>query len=163
MNSKDYYRIKTSFANYKVMVEHQYENMDRVHIGNKKKCIVMSVYFDDNEPNIDAIGYDENCNETGDLVQNTGTIHMIRSAMAFVVNHYKQFKFKKFQLKDKSTIRCSKGYWMPLNIYYLVKHGKTWYEKKLGAVPANPSKYKNDKAMLKKKYECHHIGSITVL
>ena len=48
MSSKDYYRIKTSFTNNKVMIEHQYEDMDKVHIGNKKKCIVMSVYFDDN-------------------------------------------------------------------------------------------------------------------
>ena len=42
--------------------------IDRVHIGIsyiKKKCIVISVYFDDidNNPNIDAIGYDEDCNE----------------------------------------------------------------------------------------------------
>ncbi len=123
------------------MIESIHELMHRVHIGNKKKCVVLSVYFDDTDPNIDGIGYDENCNESGNLMRNSGTIHMIKSAMAFVVKHYKKYNFKKFQFKDTSVIHCAKDYQMPLNVYYIAKHGKTWYEMKLKAKPVN----ENDK------------------
>jgi len=149
-SSKEYYTIKTSHSNYIAMVEHMSEDMDKIHIGNTKKCVVMSVYFDGDEPNIDAISHDQNCNVTRDMLQNTGTVHMIKSAMSFVHKHYPQYKFKNFQLKDKSSIKCQRG-WMPLNIYYLAKHGKTWYEKKLGAQPVDyKNVYYNDKKRLRK-------------
>ena len=159
MSRKEYFRIKTGFCNYKAMVEHMNKYMDRVHIGNKKKCIVISVYFDDidNNPNIDAIGYHEDCNETGHLLKNTGTVHMIKSSMSFIVKHYNKYKFNKFQLKDKSTIKCQSGWWMPLNVYYLAKHGKTWYEMKLGAKPLRDTVvYRKDKTNLKKDMNLIH-------
>ena len=117
------------------MIEHPNKYYDKIHIGNKKKCIVISVYFDKEEnPNIDAIGYDKNCNES------TGTVHMIKAAMAFV-NH--KYGHTVFQFKDKSTIRCKHGYWMPLNIYYIAKYGKTWYEIKLGAKALDEQYYRD--------------------
>lgn len=131
------------------MIEIMSKYMHRVHIGNTKKCIVMSVYLDGDDPNIDAISHDQNCNVKRDMLQNTGTVHMIKSAMSFVRQYYRKYDFKNFQLKDKSTIKCERG-WMPLNVYYLAKYGKTWYEKKLDAQPVDyKNRYYDDKKRLK--------------
>ena len=160
------------------MVEHFHELMHRVHIGNKKKCVVLSVYLDESDPacrqrgtksdptyrqrgtksdptyrqrgtksdpNIDGIGYD------GNLLRNSGTIHMIKSAMAFVVKYYEKYNFSKFQFKDTSLIPCEKDYQMPLSVYYVAKHGKTWHEMKLGAKPIHETefqKYVEEKRLL---------------
>jgi hypothetical protein len=153
---RDYLKIITSYSNYYAMIEHPNKYNDKVHIGNKKRCIVISVYLEeDNEnPNIDAIGYDENCNESLDMVENTGTIHMIKAAMAFI---NKIYGFTEFQFKDKSTIRCKQGYWMPLNIYYMAKHGKTWYESKLKAKALDKQYYK-DKKFFKEALHKEELG-----
>jgi hypothetical protein len=56
----------------------------------------------------------------------------------------------KFQLKDTSTIECHK-YKLALPIYYMVYHGKTWYEDKFGAVPLfiSEKEWKKQKKVLR--------------
>jgi hypothetical protein len=157
----EYYKIKTPFATYFAEIYHQYPNTDKVYIGGKKKCVTISVYKDDinavmgakllspqqhwmlarvgsqpciNEPpNIDGLGYHSNCNEAGDHQRSSGSIHLLNTAMQFIIMHYK-LKDKTFLLKDTSYIECNKGH-LPLSIYYMAYHGKTWYEAKFNAVP----------------------------
>jgi hypothetical protein len=132
---EEYYLIKTTYATYYATIFHQYPDVDKVIIGGKKKCMHLSVYKNDDEhPQIDAIGYDENCNADGNHVKGLGSVHMCKIALQFVIYHYNFDKDVKFQLKDTNTIECHK-YKLALPIYYMIYHGKTWYEDKFGAVP----------------------------
>ena len=135
----EYFTIKTSYAHYHAVIVHQYSgSMDKVYIGSKKRCVLFSIYLDGDHPNIDAIGFNENCNLAGDLKRGYGTMHMIRCALSFIHNKYPQLKNLPFELKDVSSISCGR-FDLPLSKYYLSKYGKTWYEMKFGAIPASHS------------------------
>ena len=45
-----YFHIKTDYANYHAMIQPYYDGknhyMDKVFLGSKKKCMVMSIYLD---------------------------------------------------------------------------------------------------------------------
>ena len=158
MQDKQYFKIKTSFANYYLQVQHYVDDedfnyMDKIILGSKTKCMVMSVYLDGDAPNIDAIAYGDNCNEAGTHKRHIGTIHMIKCGISFVRNIYrnylKKYGIQTIILKDKSSIQCYREYEQSLPYFYIAKHGKTWYEKHLGAVPeTNIERYKQDKQKL---------------
>ena len=139
--NKEHYKIKTAYANYYVEIWHQYETIDKVYIGARKKCIGFSIYLNEkgkvikNEPpEIDGFGFNQHCNITGNHIKGTGSVHLMNTALRFIINHYKLPENTKFQFKDTSFIECIK-YHMPLRIYYTIFHGKTWYEDKFGATP----------------------------
>ena len=132
--SKEYCLLKTSYSNYYVEVWHQYPNIDKVYIGGRKKCITFSVYLDEPCPNIDGIGYHENCNKS------SGTKHMVLTSFYFIYHMYKK---DVFYFKDTCKILCS-GYDMQLGTYYILHYGKTWYEKNFNATPRKAPDYKKD-------------------
>lgn len=153
---KEYYTIRTSYSTYYAEVWHQYPNIDKVYFGGKKMCVSFSIYFDEPDPNLDVVGYDENCNTTATLVNGKGTKHMLLCAFAFVKHMYgKHGVSERFLLKDYSTIDCH-GHEMFLSHFYMLHYGKTWYEAKFGAQPVEqPERYHTSvgvwKAMLKTK------------
>lgn len=61
-----------------------YDVYHKVFVGAKKKCVVISVYLDGSNPNIDAIGFDETCSAHADLSRGRGTIDLVNSALSFV-------------------------------------------------------------------------------
>lgn len=135
-----YYRMKTKCCHYYAKVVEQYPNVHKVYVGGKKLCVAISVYLDmeeDSHPNIDTLTYDTECNIENNLMQGSGTVHLLKSAMTFVRRMYPQHKTCSFELIDKSHITCSSPnkhtVILPLCYYYIMKYGGTWYEKKLGA------------------------------
>lgn len=149
----EYYQIKTSYAHYYAQVWQQYPNIHKVYVGGKKKCVSFSVYLDlGEEPNIDGLGYDQACNTSMDHIKGKGTVHLLKCAMAFVVQLYAYLGLSKFKFNDSSFIQCDKNYVMRLQDYYLTYHGGTWYEVKMGAVPCDVDveTYKSDKEALRK-------------
>lgn len=144
--NKEYYKIKTSHATYFVevwhkgrpyanKVEHQYPNVDKVFIGGKQKCVSFSVYLEDIEsPNLDGFGYSEHCNKAGNHIKGVGSIHLLNVSIQFILAHYNLPRDTQFQFKDTSFIECN-AYKLSLPVYYIVFHGKTWYESKFNAIP----------------------------
>lgn len=147
--SKEYYIIKSRYSDYYSEIWHQYPNIDKVYVGGKKRCVTLSVYFDEPNPNIDGIGYDENCNITGNLIKGSGTRHMVLSALSFIETKYKNKGVSSvFLLKDSSTIDC-KGFDMYLPHYYMLYYNQTWYQKQFHAIPLKtPSDFINDRKAL---------------
>ena len=144
MISSDYkhYKIKTSYANYYVAI---LKYQDKIYIGSKKKCLIISVYLDGDAPNIDSVCYDIGCNETA--------THLMRAGISFVKKHYskylKKHKIKLIYIMDKSSIQCERNYKQSLPYYYLAKYGQTWYEKHFKAIPDEIKTYEADKKRLK--------------
>lgn len=90
--------------------------------------MVISIYFDGTNPNIDAIGYDEHCNTTDNHITNRGTIHMIKASLTFIIKYYRNVKILGFELKDQSNINCNNNYIQSLSNYYMTYYSKIWYE-----------------------------------
>lgn len=135
MERKRYYKVETSRSSYYAVIEHYSDLLHKVHFGGQKKCIVVSLYFDGEWPNIDAYSHHYKCNVSGDLLHGKGTVHMLKTAMRFITEMYPQFTQMPFQLKDQSYIPCAHEYELPLSQYYMVHYGKTWYETKFKAQP----------------------------
>jgi hypothetical protein len=127
------YIIKTSYCKYYARVEIMSRLLHKVYVGGRKKCVAFSIYLNgDSHPNLDTWSYNEQCNVEGNLENGRGSVHLIKTACSFVKSIYNH---SMFEFIDKSYVTCTNNWRMPLCSYYLVKHGKTWYEKNLGAVP----------------------------
>ena len=150
---KEYYHIKTSYCNYYAEIWHQYPTIDKVYFGGKKKCVTYSIYLEeDDTPNLDGLGYDENCNTSADLIKSKGTKHMLATSMMFLKHKYKTSISTSIQLKDSSTITCDGGYEMKLPYYYMLYHHQTWYQKQFKAFPTSSywaTKLSSDTKVLK--------------
>ena len=146
-SSKEYFKIKTSYCSYYAEVWHQYPNIDKVYFGGKKMCISFSVYFDEPDPNLDALGYDEKCNTSSTMANNIGTKHMLLTSFAFIKHMYAtKGVSENFLFKDASTIECN-GHSMFLSHFYMLHHNKTWYESKFGAKPTQYAQVYNNKVL----------------
>lgn len=115
-----HFLVKTSYCTYYVRIDVMNKMMHRIMFGGKKKCVVISVYFDGTHPNIDAYSNGEACNIENNLVRGIGTIHLLNTAMSFVKKKYPNVPGM-FELIDKSTIECMKGYDLSLATYYIAK------------------------------------------
>jgi hypothetical protein len=135
---REYYTVKTSYSHYYAEIYHQYPTIDKIYFGGKRKCVSFTIYLDEPNPNLDALGYCEQCHDDCTIKQ-IGTKHMVLSAFAFVKQLYgKKGVSQKFQLKDASYISCFRygtRYDMPLTHYCLLHHNKAWYERVFQAVP----------------------------
>lgn len=136
---RTYYKVQTKYSNYYVEVFKQYPNSDKIYFGGKRNCVVLSVYFDNQNPNLDALGYSEDCNITSNLECQVGTKHMVLCAFAFVKKMYgKRANVSEvFELKDASFIKCANKYHMPLSHYSLMHYNKAWYERVFDASPSD--------------------------
>ena len=136
-----YYRINSDSYTYYAKVQVYSDMLHKVFIGGKKKCVVISVYFDGTHPNIDTFAYDPKCDVHATLQRGKGSVDLLQSAMLFVKRLYKH---STFELIDQSHVTCAKGYQIPLVHLHIVKYFKTWYEDKLGAIPVQLPTYQTD-------------------
>ena len=141
--ASDYYILKSRNKRFYAHVWHQYPTIDKVYVGGRQKCVCFSVYLDDDDddrepPNLDAVGYDENCNLEGDLLRGHGTKHMMLVAFAFLRRMYNARGVLPYILfKDESKIQCQRGT-MNLSVFYTLHYCQTWYQKHFGAYPNDP-------------------------
>jgi hypothetical protein len=141
-----FYQIKSDKYTYYAVIKQMSKLCHKVFIGAKRKCVVISVYFDETNPNIDALSFDENCSAHGDLRRGRGTVDLLNTAMAFVKQIY---GFDTFEFMDKSTVPCDHQYELPLMYLHLAKYNKTWYEEKFNAQPLEISNYTERKTRLR--------------
>jgi hypothetical protein len=157
-----------------VVVKDTLNEMDRITFGGRKRnCVQYSVYWDDEEkeyPNLDGITYDEKCNINNDfnLERKYGTIRMLQASIRFLCHLYPDTKG--IMLKDYSCMKCLDNIRIRLSEFYIAKHGETWYQHKLNAVPyQNPEfhqslqnlNHKMDESMqstFKEFYDSHIRG-----
>ena len=151
MPSKEYYLIKTPENTYYAKIYHQYPTVDKIYIGGDQWCVDISIYLDgDENPNIDGIGYDKKCNVTLD-----GTKHMIFCAFAFIKVIYKNV-YSIYMFKDTSTIDCN-GFNMLLSHFYILHHGKTWYQAHFKATPGLKEDLNKFKEYIKTKVDAKEL------
>jgi hypothetical protein len=129
------------------------DNYIRVHIGAKKKCMIIDVYLDNDAPNLTAVSYNANCNIQGTMERGYGTVSMIKAGIKFIQEYFKddvRVSTKELFIKDTSIIPCKRSFELPLSVLYMAKHNKTWYEKHLDAKPShNLDAYSHGKKALK--------------
>jgi len=133
-----YYQINNKFFASITESKHEF----RVKFGGIKQCINISVYKDDVDPNINGISFDKKCSKDADMISGEGTasraqraVEMTKIAIKFVKAIFPDVR--NFMLKDHSKITCEYNNTVPLYYFYLIKHGKTWYQSKFNAKPFN--------------------------
>ena len=145
----EHYLLKTSYCRYYARIEKYSDLLHKVYVGGRKKCVAFSVYIDgESHPNLDTWSYNNDCNVEGNLEQGRGSLHLLKTACSFIKAKYGH---SKIEFIEKSYVMCSNNWRMPLCYYYLVKHGKTWYEEKLGAHPESikaQQRYRDEKQKL---------------
>lgn len=132
---KTYYKIETSYCHYYAVIQQPYPELHKVIIGAKKKCVVLSIYLNDPDANLDALGHSISCNISGNLKRGKGTQHMLKTAMQFAITQYPHISGK-FLFKDASSIQCQQDYRLSLAVFSVLNTGKTWYEKNFNAYPS---------------------------
>lgn len=101
--------------------------------GRKQGCVVIEV-LQQQSPRKKLEGalhvsYDPQCNVRGDLARGTGTVTMMRTAIALA---FREFPIMdRIYLHDWSTIHCG-NMEVYLPALQLTLYGQTWYERKLG-------------------------------
>jgi hypothetical protein len=116
-------------------------------VGGEKTrgCIIIHISkVDLSNPNsiVEAflnVKYNEHCNVTNDLAKGIGTIILMRTAMSFAFTY---FKIDKFILKDVSKFACDTQY-ISLPALYILKYGKSWYQKHINARTYNEQLHRN--------------------
>jgi hypothetical protein len=141
--SKEYFQIKTSYSSYYAEIRHQHPIVDKVYIGAGQECVSFSVYLDEDPPQLDGFGFSQHCDYTGNHIKGIGSVHLLNTAMSFIVSHYKLHEDTKFELSDVSFIECIR-YHLPLSLYYMIYDNKTWYESNFDATPMYMSKTELD-------------------
>lgn len=132
-----YYEIKRHpYTFHATVLLDKKSGLHRVKFGGKVGCVMFSIYDDEDNPNLDGLGYGKECainqiDPRDGLLPGVGTVAMARAAMAFV-NGIFPGKGATY-LKDQSKITCAMKRPLSLQHYYIAKHLKTWYEAKLGA------------------------------
>lgn len=114
-----------------------FQDHDMIHIGNKKRCISFRYDQYDRMLTLLTAEHDEKCRVDKILKRGTGTIRMIRIALAFVKFQYSN-AVPYIEFSDESFILCKNGRKFSLAKLYLVRYGKTWYEAKFRARPTQP-------------------------
>jgi hypothetical protein len=133
MTKETYYEIKSENNKFNaIIIENKFEYI--IRFGGTKECINISVYKDDDKPNINGLSFNSRCSNDENLIPGNGTIEMVKSALKFTKHKFPNLT-RKFLFKDYSTIDCLKKIQVRLYYYYLTKYGKTWYQKYFNAKP----------------------------
>lgn len=109
----------------------KYTDHHTVLFGGSKRCMYVTIHLDDKIAHIDGAGWHAYCDINGKLAKGRGTIDMIRSCIFFIFKRYKIIE--RITLVDTSFIKCNDDIEVSLAAHYIVKHGKTWYEKHFDA------------------------------
>lgn len=109
--------------------------LDRLSIGARRKCMVLTIYKDtpDEYPHLDGYTHHDECNYEGKMQR--GTVTLLRAGIALMHVLYPFTRGMPIELKDESFIVCRQGYKLPLHSYYVAYHGGSWYQQKMGAIP----------------------------
>jgi hypothetical protein len=139
-----YFLIKAHPYNFKAIVKQStFDATDndgqfvRITIGYKEKCVIIIVYTNDPLAHIEGVSYKDTCamNELSmkGLDPGVGTVKMVKTALLFSLQLYPHVEG--FTFKDASIIECNHNKHIKLTYFYLMKHGKTWYQAKFDAHP----------------------------
>lgn len=147
-----YFKVKSGRYTYVVMITIKYSiHTDEpmsflVDVGGKMKgCMRISVqrplkellrderFVGQNydKAYIEWIGYNKQCTIEQNLAPNSGTKHMVKTAMSIVLNAFPWVKH--FKLTDASTFVCEGNIEMSLANYSFAFYGKSYYERNLSA------------------------------
>lgn len=105
----------------------------KITVNTRSMGLRGSTIQDTSYTHISDIGYDENCSVTSILKRKDGTKQMLLATLALCVQ---LFGVEKIQLVDASGFECEDEY-IDLFLHNLLVYGKTWYERKHGAVAAS--------------------------
>lgn len=110
----------------------------RIRVGGATSCIYIMYDTYEDYAYISKAKHDANCvlqcldhTDPCQLERSQGTVKLIKTALLFTIQQFP--KIKGFTFYDHSTIDCKDDVTIDLAEYYIAKHGKTWYEKKLNA------------------------------
>lgn len=122
-----------------------------IKIGSDKKtCMNILIYptgyieYEIDKSTIANMGwveYNKNCAITYDLLQGSGTRHILYAGLQFVRDHFHWIKT--IELDDGSFFMCKdpfgkeKPYKVMLRFYNIALHGKSWYEEVAQAYMSN--------------------------
>lgn len=138
-----YYRIQAGNQEFYSIIEQIESNKWTISVGGKKSgCVLISVKKEGSTRRglLERVGYDERCNLAGDMRRAHGTITMMNVAITIAFENFKDLK--EIELQDHSYVNCNDTelYLPPMQI---LEYGKTWYERKIGAVLVDKNKYTN--------------------
>lgn len=138
----EYYELHTGPYIFQVVVARSsYVSAWKIQVGARDTCVVLNIDKADKYiAAMEAAAYHNSCvtDESAPLLRgDNGTVVMIKAALEFVFNYYP--KVRGISFIDDSKIDCQtiQGTKIKLFLYYIVKHGCTWYEDKLGAYFGN--------------------------
>ena len=134
----EYFKLITDKHTYNVRIEHGTHN-DMITImqtdNSIMECLVLSVPHDVEVAHLLSVNYYSACSEN--LERGTGTVHMIKTILRYVLDKYPHIKC--FKLKDTTNINSEidKSVKIPFFVTArrLLKGQLGWYEEKLGAKP----------------------------
>lgn len=135
-----YFKIKRAYHKFGAIV--MYDGMShrtRVSVGGKHTCVHLSVYDDDNSPNLDGLGYNEDCIMGVPMDKHGGTVVMLKSSLKFLT--YLFPNIQSIMFKDASSIPFQHNNSISLADLYIAKHRKTWYQMYFSATPENKERY----------------------
>lgn len=136
MAHEKHYVIKSPVRQYRCKIR-TYGTHDTLFFGGTRRCIVVTVHHEDALAHIDGAGWHAYCSKSGMMPRaENGTIDMIRTCITFVFRKYKTITV--VTLVDSSKIECNDATLIELAPHYILKYGKTWYEKHFGAHLEDP-------------------------
>ena len=117
--------------------EEDYEEDERtsIFIGKKYECVI--AFIDKQTPHLvwlEFFSYHQNCNINKDLIHGEGTFKMMTTFIKYIKQKHPEIQFIK--LSDKSEFICSDT---KISLYklYMLKYGKSYYEKQFGFILDN--------------------------
>lgn len=126
-----YYNLTSEFNQYRCKII-KHGIYDTVVFGGAKRCIVITVHLQDGMAHIDGAGWHSYCNKSNNFPKAArGTLDMFKACINFIFYKYAKH-VKNITLVDTSFIVCSNKEEIELAPHYIIKTGKTWYEKHLG-------------------------------
>jgi hypothetical protein len=125
--------IKNIIDNF--IFEEKYDEEDKItniFIAERQDCI--HAIIDSNTSNlvwVEWFGYHQNCSIDRNLIRGEGTARMMETFIKYIKKHHPEIKYIK--LSDNSEFTCDK---INISLYklYILKYGKSFYEKKFDFV-----------------------------
>ena len=117
------------YKNYDFMVtKTKDEDRTTFFIGNKRKCLIATLYKGDDTVNIQSFGYYSDCSIGQNMARGVETDGVMYTFIHYIRKKYKDI-VKKITLTDNAYFEC-KNYRIKMNIYYFFKYGEQYYSKK---------------------------------
>ncbi len=141
--SKEYYIIKTFINNskfyYYIIMENNKKEIVLKFGGIKEQCIRIRIYKKEKIALIEDLVYKKDCSIFTKLDKNNNKIELLlKSSLYFCIKKFPEVS--NYQISDMSYIQCNNNQRIVLSDLYVVKYGKTWYEKVFNAMPIEEQK-----------------------